>query len=46
MYQRCMLQCFVEQVRRNIEVYVNDIVVKTKKFDDLIADLEEMLANL
>lgn len=38
--------CFTDQVGRNIEVYVDDIVMKTKKFDDLIANLEETFANL
>ncbi|WVZ97765.1 hypothetical protein U9M48_043278 [Paspalum notatum var. saurae] len=39
-YQRCMLLCFIDQV------YVDDIVVKTKESDGLIADLEETFANL
>lgn len=46
MCQRCMLHCFVDQVRRNLEVYVDDIIVNSKKSDDLIADLEETFANL
>lgn len=46
MYQRCMLQCLADQIGRNIEVYVDDIVVKTKRSDDFIADLEETFANL
>jgi hypothetical protein len=45
-YQRCMLRCFTDQVGRNVEVYADDIVVKTKKSHDLINDLEEMFANL
>jgi hypothetical protein len=45
-YQRCMLRCFTNQVRHNMEGYVDDIVVKTKRFNDLINDLEEMSANL
>lgn len=45
-YQRCMLQCVTDQVSRNIDVYVDDIVVKIKKSDDLIANLEETFANL
>jgi hypothetical protein len=45
-YHRCMLWCFTNKVGRNIEVYVDDIIVKTKKSDDLITDLEETFANL
>jgi hypothetical protein len=45
-YQRCMLRCFTDQIGRNIEVYVDDIVIKTKKSDDFIADLEETFSNL
>lgn len=46
MYQRCMLQYFTDQVRRSVEVYVDDIVMKTNKYGDLITDLEETFANL
>jgi hypothetical protein len=45
-YQRCMLHFFADQVRCNLEVYVDDVVVKTKKSDDLITNLEETFANL
>jgi hypothetical protein len=45
-YQLCMLQCFVDQIERNIEVYIDDIVVKTKRSDDFITDLEETFANV
>jgi hypothetical protein len=41
-----MLLCFVDQVGWNVEVYVDDIVVKTKRSRDLIADLEETFENL
>lgn len=41
-----MLQCFTDQVRRNIEVYVDDIIMKTKKSDNLITNLEETFTNL
>lgn len=46
MYQRCMLRYFTDQVGRSVEVYVDDIVMKTNKYDDLITDLEETFANL
>ena len=40
-----MLLCFVDQVGRNVEVYVDDIVLNTKESGDLILDLEETFAN-
>ena len=39
-YQRCMLKCFGDLIGRTIEAYVDDIVVKSKRADHLIADLE------
>ena len=38
-YQRCMLPVFGDHLGRNVEAYVDDIVVKTRKADDLVADL-------
>ena len=38
-YQRCMLHVFRDHIGWNIEAYVNDIVVKSRKADDLVADL-------
>jgi hypothetical protein len=35
-----------DQVGRNLKVYVDDVVIKSKKSDDLIVDLEETFANL
>ena len=29
-FQRCMQKCFREQIGRNLEVYVDDIIVKTR----------------
>jgi hypothetical protein len=45
-YQRCMQACLKEQIGRNIEVYVDDIVIKTAKADSLLDDLRETFANL
>jgi hypothetical protein len=45
-YQRCMQACLKEQIGRNIEVYVNDIVIKMAKADSLLDDLRETFANL
>jgi hypothetical protein len=41
-----MLHYFLDQVGRNLEVYVDDFVVKSKVSNDLITDLEVMFANL
>ena len=45
-YQRCMLKCFGDVIRRTVEAYVDDIVVKSKRADHLVADLEQTLAKL
>nr|ABA97385.1 retrotransposon protein, putative, Ty3-gypsy subclass [Oryza sativa Japonica Group] len=36
----------IDQIGRNVEAYVDDVVVKTKQKDDLIADLEETFASI
>ena len=38
--------CLDQQIGRNVEAYIDDVVVKSKTTDDLIADLKEMFANL
>jgi hypothetical protein len=38
-YQRCMQHVFGDHIGRTIEAYVDDIVVKTKKAEDLVSDL-------
>jgi hypothetical protein len=45
-YQRCMQACLKEQIGRNIEVYVDDIVIKSTKAGSLLDDLRETFANL
>jgi hypothetical protein len=40
-YQRCMQFCFKEQIGHNLEVYINDIMIKSRKSCSLISDLEE-----
>ncbi|KAK1681520.1 hypothetical protein QYE76_042368 [Lolium multiflorum] len=45
-YHRCMQACLGEQIGRNIEVYIDDIVVKTKHAATLIDDLRETFDNL
>jgi hypothetical protein len=45
-YQRCMQFCFKEQIGCKLEVYVDDIVIKSRKSGRLISDLEETFNNL
>ena len=46
MYQHCMLKCFKDLIGRTVEAYVDDIVVKSKWADQVIADLEQTFAKL
>ena len=41
-YQRCMLHVFGDHIGRNVEAYVDDIVVKSRKADDLVADQDRV----
>ena len=34
-YQRCMTQVFGEHIGRTVEAYVDDVVVKSKRVNDL-----------
>jgi hypothetical protein len=45
-YQRAIQVCFKRQLNKNVEAYVNDMVVKTRNSDTLIADLEETFSSL
>jgi hypothetical protein len=38
-YQKAIQKCLESQVSKNIEAYVDDVVVKTTNEDDLIANL-------
>jgi hypothetical protein len=38
-YQRCMQHVFGDHIRQTVEAYVDDIVMKTRKADDLVDDL-------
>jgi hypothetical protein len=40
-YQRAIQDCFKRQLKKNVEAYVDDVVVKTRNSHTLIADLEE-----
>jgi hypothetical protein len=35
-----MLKCFGDVIRRTVEAYVDDIMVKSKRADQLVADLD------
>ncbi|GKV52230.1 hypothetical protein SLEP1_g58821 [Rubroshorea leprosula] len=45
-YQKLVTIVFRAQIGRNLEVYVDDIVVKSLKAEDHLADLEETFNNL
>ena len=45
-YQRFMLKCFRDLIGQTIEAYVDDIVVKSKWDDQVVADLEQTFAKL
>jgi hypothetical protein len=45
-YHWCMQSCFEGQIRYNLEVYVDDIIIKTRQNSSLIADLEETFTNV
>ena len=38
--------CFANQLHRNIEAYMDDVVIKTRSHDDLISELEETFNSL
>jgi hypothetical protein len=45
-YQKAIQKCLKTQIGKNIEAYVDDVVVKTTEEDKLIVDLTETFANL
>jgi hypothetical protein len=45
-YQKCVHTVLESQIRRNVEAYIDDIVVKSRKRGDLLSDLEETFGNL
>jgi hypothetical protein len=45
-YQKCVHIILEPQIRRNIEAYIDDIVVKSKKHGNLLDDLKETFDNL
>jgi hypothetical protein len=45
-YQRAIQKCFKKHLNKNVETYVDDMFIKTRNSDTLIADLEETFASL
>jgi hypothetical protein len=45
-FQRLMQKALGEQMGRNAEAYVDDIIVKTREGQTLTEDLEETFTNL
>jgi hypothetical protein len=45
-YLKAIQKCLKSQIGKNVEAYVDDVVVKTTVEDKLIADLTETFANL
>jgi hypothetical protein len=45
-YQKAIHKCLGSQIDKNVEAYVDDVVVKTTIKDNLISDLAETFANL
>jgi len=45
-YQRLLDRMFIDQIGRNMEVYVEDMVVKSSTFDQHLADLNKVFGQL
>jgi hypothetical protein len=45
-YQRMMQNCLGNQIGRNVQVYIDDVVITTRKEVTLIGDLHETFNNL
>jgi hypothetical protein len=45
-YQKCIHIILEPQIRRNVEPYIDDVVVKSKKRGDLLDDLKKTFNNL
>jgi hypothetical protein len=45
-YQRAIQACFKRQLNKKVEAYVDDVVIKTRNSDTLIANLEETFTSL
>jgi hypothetical protein len=45
-YQRMMQNCLGSQIGRNIQIYIDDVVITTRKEESLINDLAKTFDNL
>jgi hypothetical protein len=45
-YQRGIQWCLHSQIRRNVEAYVDDVVIKTREDEGHISDLVETFDNI
>ena len=45
-YQRLVNKMFIKQIRRNMKMYVDDMVVKSKEESAHLDDLEETFTTL
>ena len=45
-YQRLMNKMFAHQIGRNVQIYVDDMLVKSRKEDDYLDDLRETFNTL
>ena len=45
-YKRAIQNCLQTQIGRNVEAYVDDVIIKTKDLYNLITDLTETFNNL
>jgi hypothetical protein len=45
-FMRMIKKCLLDQIPRNVEAYMDDIVVKSRKDSNLLSELAETFANL
>src|SRR6266508_438607 len=45
-YQRAMQRCLHDQLGRNVEAYIDDVIIKSRVKEDLVSDLSETFTNL
>ncbi|GKA86812.1 reverse transcriptase domain-containing protein [Tanacetum coccineum] len=45
-YQRLVDKAFHKQIRRNLKVYVDDLVIKSRTEDEIVRDIEETFKTL
>jgi DNA-binding NtrC family response regulator len=45
-YQRAIQLCLADQLHRNVQAHMDDVVIKTRSHDEFITDLEETFNSL